>query len=70
VEGTIVAVDASGRTVTIRRGGANVLIRLTATAKIERNDVETTLAAFQVGDFGQARLGSDGLAFKVEAVAV
>ncbi len=68
IEGTIVAVNAAGRTVTIRRGASNVVVRLTASAKIERNDVETTLAAFKVGDFGQARLGSDGLAFKVEAV--
>jgi hypothetical protein len=68
IEGTIVAVDTAGRTVTLRRGSSTVLIRLTTTAKVERNDIGTTLAAFKVGDFGQARLGSDGLAFKMEAI--
>ena len=68
VEGSITAVNVAGRTVTIRRGGANVVISLTATAEIERNDDHTTLAAFRAGDFGQARLGADGLAFKIEAV--
>ena len=53
---------------TIRtQGGTLFLVRLAADAKVERNDIETTLAAFRVGDIGEAEIGADGLAAKVEA---
>ncbi len=69
LEGTIVAVDATEGTVSIRtRSGTVVLVRTNASTKIERNDNHTTLAAFQIGDFGEAEVGADGIASKVEAV--
>ncbi len=68
-EGSIVAVDAAAGTVSIRtQGGTVVLVRAKATTKIERNDLHTTLATFQVGDFGEAEVGADGFATKIEAV--
>jgi hypothetical protein len=67
VEGAIVAVNPGARQVAIRAGGTTVTVTAAAGAKIERNDIETTLAAFRVGDFGQAIVGADGLAVKVEA---
>ena len=69
VEGTIVAVDTTANTVSIRlRSGSVIVVKATATTKIERNDAHTTLAAFQVGDFGEAKVGVDGFATKIEAV--
>ncbi len=69
VEGFIVAIDPSAGTVSIRsRSGTEVIVTANLMTKIERNDAHTTLAAFQVGDFGEADVGTDGFATKIEAV--
>src|SRR5262249_40056379 len=58
VEGTVTAVNAAAGTVTIRtQGGSAVLVRTGPSTKVERNGVHTTLAAFQVGDRGEAEIG-------------
>ena len=68
MQGGVTAVDPVARTVTLRtQAGATVVVRVAAGAKIERNDRETSLAAFQVGDFAEARTGADGVATKIEA---
>jgi hypothetical protein len=69
VEGTIAAVNVAARTVTFRFGnGGTRVVTVAANAKVERNDEETALAAFVIGDFGQARLDANGVAIKIEAV--
>ena len=69
VEGTITAVNVGGRTVTFRFGnGSTRTVTVAATATIERNELHSSLAAFLVGDFGEARLDASGVAIKVEAV--
>ncbi len=71
IEGRITAIDVAGNSVTIRvQSGTSFIVRAVATTKIERNDNHSTLAAFQVGDFGEAEVGSDGFATKIEAVQV
>ncbi len=71
IEGRITAIDIAGNSVTIRvQSGASFIVRAVSTTKIERNDNHTSLAAFQVGDFGEAEIGSDGFATKIEAVQV
>ena len=71
IEGSIAAIDVAGNSVTIRvQNGTSFIVRAVATTKIERNDNHTSLAAFQVGDFGEAEIGSDGFATKIEAVQV
>lgn len=68
VEGSITAVNAAAGTVTIRtQSGASVTVTTNAATKIERNGVHATLAAFKIGDRGQARYAAGGLASKVEA---
>ena len=68
-EGTVAAVDAAGGTVTLRlQNGQLVVIRTGPGTKVERNDESVSLAAFRVGDRGEARVGADGVATKVEAV--
>lgn len=67
VEGTVSAVDAAAGTVTITSGGVAVKLTVNATTKIERNGVKVTLAAFKLGDRGQARYVAGGAAHKVEA---
>jgi hypothetical protein len=68
VEGTITAVDGGAGTVTIRtQGGSSVLVRTGPSTKLEQNGVHVTLSAFQVGDRGEAEIGPDGIAVKVEA---
>ena len=70
LEGTIAAVNATSRSVTFRSGnGTTRTVIVAATAKLERNDIETTLASFLVGDFGQARIDASGVAVKIEARA-
>ena len=69
VQGTVTAVNAAGGTVTIKpQSGAAVVVKAGATTKIERNDLHTTLASFKVGDTGEAKIGADGIAVKIEAV--
>lgn len=67
-EGTITAVDATAKTVSIKvAGGSIVIAKAGAATKIERNNVTVTLAAFKVGDTAEAIIGSDGIATKIEA---
>ncbi len=68
VEGRITAVNAAAGQVAIRTGnGTVVTVAAAPGAKIERNDIHVTLAAFRVGDLGEALLGTNGLALKIEA---
>jgi len=68
VEGTVTAVNASGGTVSIRgQNGQVVVVKAGPSTKVERNDVHTTLSAFRVGDFGEAKIGADGIALEIEA---
>lgn len=68
VEGTVVAVNAAAGQVQLRAAsGALVTVAAAPGAKIERNDESTTLAAFKVGDRGEAVLNTSGLALKIEA---
>ena len=46
------------------------MVKTGATTKIERNNLHVTLSAFKVGDTGEAKIGTDGIALKVEAVGV
>ena len=70
-EGTITAVDEAAGTVTIRlRNGQLVLIQTGPGTEIERDDAHVALTAFRVGDRGEARVGADGIATKVEAESV
>jgi hypothetical protein len=67
IEGVVNATNPAAGTVTI---GA-IVVSTNSSTRVERNGMQTTLAAFVVGDFGQARLtGSSGnLASKVEAAS-
>lgn len=68
VEGRITGVNAAAGQVAIRTGsGTVVTVAAAPGAKIERNDIHVTLAAFRVGDLGEALLGTNGLALKLEA---
>jgi YbbR domain-containing protein len=68
VEGTITAVDVAAGKVTITTvRGVAVTVTTTATTKIERNDRRVTLAAFKIGDRGQALYDANKVASKVEA---
>lgn len=68
VEGTITAVNVTAGSVVITtQGGTAITVPTIAATKIERNGVRVTLAAFKVGDRGQARI-TNGVATKLEAV--
>lgn len=68
VEGTITAVNVAQGTVTIQKtSGGSVVVTKVVGTKIERNDLHTTLAAFQIGDFGEAKFGADGTVLAIEA---
>jgi hypothetical protein len=68
IEGTIIAVNAGAGQVTFRfQNGTTRTVSLAAGAKVERNDLSTTLAAFKIGDHGEAILDATGLALKIEA---
>jgi hypothetical protein len=71
VEGVISAINLNDSTVTIQtRSGSTVVVRVSPTTKIERNDQHTTLAAFQIGDRGEARFDIQGNTLKIEAVGL
>ncbi|HJZ93662.1 MAG TPA: hypothetical protein VKE40_22495 [Gemmataceae bacterium] len=71
VEGTITAIDLAASKVTIRtQSGGLVDVVAGPNTKIERNDVEVILAAFQVGDRAQARFDAQGATVKLEAEGV
>lgn len=69
VEGKIVSVDVANLKVTIKtQAGALVSVQANAATKIERNGFHSTLAAFKVGDVGQAVLNpTTKIATKIEA---
>jgi hypothetical protein len=68
LEGTITAVNPAAGTVTIRtQAGAAITVTTSAMTKIERNGVQVGLAAFKIGDRGQARYVAGGAAHQVEA---
>lgn len=67
VEGRITALGASSVTIT-NRAGVNTTVGVVATTKIERNDRHASLAAFKVGDRGEAVFNATTMvASKVEA---
>jgi hypothetical protein len=70
VEGRLVAKNVTTRQVTIRtQSGNNVVLTIPITAKIERNGVHTTLKAFKIGDFVQAKFDASGrVVIKFEGV--
>lgn len=68
VEGTVSAVDVSNGTVSITSGGKVVTVTVGVGTKVERNGRPATLAAFKVGDRGQAVYSAGGVASKVQAV--
>jgi uncharacterized lipoprotein YehR (DUF1307 family) len=64
VKGRINGIDVVAGTVTI----GTRIVRTNSSTKIERNGIRVPLAAFRVGDRGQARLVTNSmLATKVEA---
>lgn len=70
LEGTLVAVDLSASSVTVKvQSGVMVVVLTNANTKIERNGMRVTLAAFRLGDRVQARFAntSGNLAIKLEA---
>jgi|GEM_PF-6839582 len=71
IEGVVTAVDVAAGRVSIRVGNATTFsVWVSAATRIERNDNHTSLSAFQVGDFGEAEIGADGYAVKIEAVQI
>lgn len=69
IEGTIQSVDTSAGTVSIKKqDGTVVVVTTNSNTKIERNDLHVTLAAFKVGDFGEAKFDASGQTTKLEAV--
>ena len=68
LEGTLVAKNVAAGLLSIRKqGGAIVKVTVPASAKVERNDVHSTIAAFKIGDFVQTR-SVNGTVVKAEAV--
>ncbi|MFO0938000.1 MAG: FG-GAP-like repeat-containing protein [Gemmataceae bacterium] len=71
VEGTIVALDAAAGTVSIRtQNNTTFQISTNSSTKIQRNGSTTSLSTFKLGDRGDARIGANGLATKLEATGV
>lgn len=68
IEGTLIAKNLTTGVLSIRKqGGAVVTVKVPATAKVERNDLHSSLRAFKIGDFVQVR-SVNGTVVKVEAV--
>lgn len=68
VEGFAVRINVSTRLVVVElRNGGIRRLSVPTTAKVERNNVHATLAAFALGDFVQARLNASGVVTKIEA---
>ncbi len=68
LEGTLVAKNVAARKLSIRKtGGTIVVVTVPATAKVERNGVAATIAAFKIRDFVQTR-SVNGTVVKAEAV--
>src|SRR5690349_6286299 len=72
VEGTLVAVDLTAGTLTVRtRRMQDVVIATNANTKIERNERRPSLAMLQLSDFVEAKIasGTTNVAVKIEATA-
>jgi hypothetical protein len=69
VEGKVLAVDATARTVTIdAKHGADVTLHVDSTTRISRNGAPATLADIRVGDSAEARYDTTSLlASRLEA---
>jgi|GEM_PF-4472400 ribosomal protein S11 len=69
VEGMITAIDLNAQSVTIQKwSGVAVTVFATAATKIERNDMQATLADFKIGDHGEAIYNAATMeAYKLEA---
>ncbi len=71
VEGTVTAVDPAAGTVGIRSADGTVTtVRAGAGTEVKRHRVAATLAAFVVGDTGEALVGPDGVAVEIEGRSV
>ncbi|VTS02533.1 hypothetical protein [Tuwongella immobilis] len=71
VEGAITAIDvAAGRVVIRRIDGSEVTVQTGPATEIERNDESVLLSVFQVGERGEALIGTDGIAIKLEAESI
>lgn len=69
IQGTITAINLATNRLTIRTtGGTDYLVQIVSGTKVERNNIQTTLSAFRIGDFGEAKYNASALAYKVEAV--
>jgi hypothetical protein len=68
IEGTITSINVAAGQVAIRMANGQITtVQVGPTTKVERNDIGTTIAAFRIGDKGQAILGTSGPALKLEA---
>lgn len=71
IEGTVIAVNVAAGQLAIRlANGSVVTVAAGPGTKVERNNALATLAAFKVGDRGEAELPASGPALKIEAVGV
>jgi hypothetical protein len=68
IEGVVTGINlATGQVAIQNRAGTFVVIVVPAT-KVERNGMRVPLAAFRLGDRGQARTMANGVGVKIEAV--
>ncbi len=62
IEGVLVSMNVASRTANVRLQNNTVRsVSIPAAAKVERNGVRVTLAAFKVNDRVQARYAADGV---------
>lgn len=68
IEGTLTAVDLGASTITITPlGGSPVMLSVTTTTKVERNELHVSLSDLKVGDAAEARFDAATMnASKVE----
>ncbi|HEX3150089.1 MAG TPA: DUF5666 domain-containing protein [Gemmataceae bacterium] len=68
VEGVVTAIDVNASTASLRtQSGNTVVVAVTPSTQIERNDHFATLADFQVGDNAEAKFDSQGNTIKLES---
>ena len=68
IEGSLVSVDAAARTVTVRlQNGTTVVVQAGAGTEVKRDKQRVSLSAFTAGDKIEAMIGSDGVAWEIEA---
>ena len=71
VQGVVTAVNAATGQVAITTiAGQSVVLVAVPTTKIERNGVRVALAAFKIGDRGQALFAPNKAVSKIEAVGM